>query len=151
MKRFWKHGVCATALVGTLGWGWSAVADEEQNRRQQTRVHNEARVIENQSEYWIGLLAVPVDEALKFHLNLGERVIVEQVVPEGPADKAGFEAHDIVLLVGDVEIDSVQGLVSALQSNGDKEVAVTVLRRGNEHEIVVKPAKRPAGQKLHSA
>src|SRR5210317_563218 len=40
---------------------------------------------------WIGVLCRPVDEVLKAHLKLEHGLIVERVVPKGPAAKAGLE------------------------------------------------------------
>jgi membrane-associated protease RseP (regulator of RpoE activity) len=95
--------------------------------------------------HWLGIHAIPVDEAIRAHLGLDERLIVQHVVPESPAAKAGLQQHDILLKFGDVEIHTLENLMQTVSDNKDKEVAVTLLRGGKEQTVQVTPAKRPEG------
>ncbi len=89
---------------------------------------------------WLGVSIESVPEALAVQLDIeGRGVLISNVVEDSPADKAGLEAHDVVLSVDGTLIsgDSSE-LVKAISSRqpGD-EVTIVVLREGREREIDV--------------
>jgi membrane-associated protease RseP (regulator of RpoE activity) len=102
-----------------------------------------ATAVKAAGTHWLGILADPIDDALRSQLDLDERLIVVQVVPDGPAAKAGVKKHDILLSFGDVEIRSLDDLVKAVGANSDKESKLVVLRGGKKHDMQITPAKRP--------
>ena len=66
------------------------------------------------------------------------------VTPDGPSDKAGIEAGDIVVRVDDVEIDSYQGLVAQIRANKPEATSKVVVLRGSERkELEITWGKRP--------
>ena len=70
--------------------------------------------------------------------------MVEQVVPESPAAKAGIEVNDILLKFGEADLSDVEGLQKAVGENKDGEAKVTLLRAGKQKAVTVKPEVRPA-------
>jgi serine protease Do len=70
--------------------------------------------------------------------------LVQNVVPKGPAAKAGLEAGDVVTSVNGKEIDSSGALTRnvALVQPG-QNVNVTVLRKGEKKQFSFKVAQRP--------
>jgi membrane-associated protease RseP (regulator of RpoE activity) len=94
--------------------------------------------------HWLGIMAIPVDEGLKSHLKVGERLMVQQTVPDSPAAKAGVKQYDILLKFGDQEIRSLPDLQKAVEANVDKESPLTVLREGAEQKLSIKPEARPS-------
>jgi membrane-associated protease RseP (regulator of RpoE activity) len=96
------------------------------------------------SSYWLGILAAPADAILKTHLGIEVGVVVEQVVPESPAAKAGILVNDILLKFGDAELADVEGLQKAVGETKDREAKVTLLRAGKQTTVNVKPQVRPA-------
>ena len=95
------------------------------------------------SDYWIGIMGTPVDPLLKSHLKLDAGVVVQQVVPDSPADKAGIREGDILLRFNDAQIRDVLGLAEAVAKNQDKEAKITLLREGKEQTLAITPARRP--------
>lgn len=93
--------------------------------------------------YWLGVLCAPVDALLKTHLKLDAGVVVEHVVPESPAAKAGVRENDILLKFGDVKLTDVECLMKAVAKNEDREAKLSLLREGKETSLSVKPAERP--------
>jgi hypothetical protein len=59
-----------------------------------------------------------------------------------------LQPHDILLKFGDREISNLDDLVKAVGSAGNQEAKVTVLRAGKQATLTVKPAERPADEKL---
>lgn len=98
------------------------------------------------SDYWLGIECYPVTPALRAQLNLpeGQGLVVEQVLPEGPAAGAGLKAHDVLLRAGDKVLKDVADLIQAIDASKDKEMTLEVIRGGKPTKINVKPARRPA-------
>ncbi|NMC18864.1 MAG: PDZ domain-containing protein [Thermogutta sp.] len=98
-------------------------------------------------EYWLGVLCGPVPEALRAHLDLPEDtgLLVEEVVKEGPAEKAGLRVHDILLQAGDKSLQSPADLADEVNRAADKPLTLHVLRAGEKLELSVTPEPRPKG------
>jgi hypothetical protein len=99
-------------------------------------------------KHWLGIHAVPVDDALKAQLGLKDRLIVNHVVPESPAATAGLERHDILLKLDNREITNLDELMQAVADLGEQEARMTVLRGGKEVTLSVKAGERPNEEKL---
>jgi len=101
-------------------------------------------------EYWIGVAVyVPEEEALRTQLKLpkDQGLVVERVVPDSPAAKAGIERLDVLLSVGDKPLKEVQDLIDAVEAAKGENIRVRVIHDGQEKEVSLKPAKRPAEDK----
>jgi membrane-associated protease RseP (regulator of RpoE activity) len=71
--------------------------------------------------------------------------LVANVVPEGPAAKAGVKNNDILLRANDVELHEMADLVDLVATEGEKkgQIAVEVLRRGQRETVYITPEERP--------
>jgi S1-C subfamily serine protease len=73
-------------------------------------------------------------------------VLVLDVVPGGPADKAGLRPGDVVISVDGQRTDTVVDFLAQLRElNPGQTVAVKFLRDGTEHTVKVTLADRPPG------
>jgi regulator of sigma E protease len=63
---------------------------------------------------------------------------VIEVIPGGPADRAGLQAGDMVLQVNGKAMD-LESFVSFLSQNAGKEIELTIQRRGETKRITVVP------------
>ena len=96
--------------------------------------------------FWIGLRGRGIDDpVLRTQLQLAEDmgVVVEDVVPDSPAEKAGLRKHDIILRSNDDVVDSMEVLQSQVQAGGDKPIELQILRLGKEMDVTVTPEQRP--------
>ena len=90
--------------------------------------------------------AARVSPELNDQLDLkGEGVVIEHVVPEGPAAKAGIQRHDIVVAVDDQPITSVHDLIEATNKSEGKELSVKLLHAGKPVTVAVTPSKHEGG------
>jgi membrane-associated protease RseP (regulator of RpoE activity) len=97
--------------------------------------------------YWIGLRGRGVDDpVLRTHLQLAEGtgIVVEDVVADSPAAKAGLQKHDIILRANDDMVDSMETLQTHVQAAKDKAIELKIIRLGKETTVKVTPAERPA-------
>jgi membrane-associated protease RseP (regulator of RpoE activity) len=107
------------------------------------------------SEYWIGLeVAVPEDsqrEKLKLPKDqpADQGLIVQQVVPDAPGDKAGIKVGDLLMKLGDKPLKSLSDPLDAIRDAKDSKLLLTFVRDGKTFEVMVKPTKRPDGFGLH--
>ncbi|HZZ72216.1 MAG TPA: PDZ domain-containing protein [Pirellulales bacterium] len=106
----------------------------------------EAQPTEKASEYFLGLNCFPADAALRAQLNLPENhgLVVEQVVADGPAAKAGLKPLDILLTADGQVLGDVPHLVALVDGAKERELKITFLRGGKEQSVSVAPAKRPS-------
>ena len=95
---------------------------------------------------WLGVYIQDVDKNLAQSLSLEkpQGALLAQLEPDGPADKAGLKAGDVVIsfngqaVVDASDLPHIVGLLSA-----GKEVDATVIRRGKERTLSVEIGARP--------
>ncbi len=68
--------------------------------------------------------------------------IIQSVVPNGPADKAGVKAGDIVLAIDGERMATRTQLVEVISKNGGKATDLLIERAGQELHIGVTPEQR---------
>ena len=96
--------------------------------------------------YWLGVRGRSLESAvLRTHLQLAEDmgVVVEEVVPDSPAAKAGLREHDILLRCNGDAIHSMEVLQSQVRLSHEKPIKVKIIRLGKQQELVVAPELRP--------
>ncbi len=100
---------------------------------------------------WIGVVCTPVEDLLRAHIKLPEGVgiVVQQVIPESPAGKAGLQEHDILLRVGDRPATSIDTLIDAIGSleEGGK-LKIEWHRRDKQISAELIPVSRPDSIRL---
>ena len=104
MKMSFNRAAAVALMLG-FGLAGSVIrADDEATGDEQPR-RQRIRIVERVAgKFWIGVHAVPINEALQSHLNLEDRLIVHAVVPDSPAAKGGLKQLDILLKFGDHDI-----------------------------------------------
>jgi hypothetical protein len=98
------------------------------------------------SEYWLGLSCSPASAALRAQLGLGERegLIVDDVLPESPAQQAGLAPYDVLLNALDFPLEAVEDLNHVVGLAKDqKPIAIDLIRAGKRQRIEARAARRP--------
>jgi S1-C subfamily serine protease len=97
---------------------------------------------------WLGIrggdAALAADE---LDLSVEEGVLVQTVIQDGPAAKAGLRGGDIIVAIDDTAVQDMDDLVVYLAENTSvgQRVTLTVLRDGRRQRIEVRLGERPAG------
>ena len=96
-------------------------------------------------EGWgLTVAALTPELAARYELSTGEGVVVTDVAPGGPADRAGIREGDAILQVDRAPVQSAQGLRQALAKVKPGEmVAVYLQRGGGRNEYVVLKGPEP--------
>lgn len=98
-----------------------------------------------QSAFWLGLSCRPVPAPLRAQLGLDEKqgLVVDEVVPDGPAAAAGLAQFDVLLRAGEQPLADIADLATAVNEVGEQPLAIELIRGGQRQTIEVAPARRP--------
>jgi membrane-associated protease RseP (regulator of RpoE activity) len=97
--------------------------------------------------YWLGIQGGPIDSpVLRTHLQLADDigVVIAEVVPDSPAEKAGLRKHDVLLEVNGEAIPDMMALQFAVASSGGEPIELKLIRLAEEMTLTVTPEERPA-------
>ena len=98
-------------------------------------------------KFAIGVHCRKVSDALRAHIDLDEGVgliVTNEPVDDSPASEAGIQKHDILTMVDQIALNNNGDLAKAVQDAGaaEQNLSVTLLRRGKEIGVTVKPVER---------
>ena len=96
-------------------------------------------------DHWIGVECYPVRGALRAQLALpeGQGLLVERVMPDSPAAKAGLQQYDVLVAAGGKPLGTILDLAEAVGAAKEQKLSLELLRGGQSTKIEVEPAKRP--------
>lgn len=98
---------------------------------------------------WLGVYTQTVDKELAeaFDLPSDYGAIVNEVISDSPADRAGLKSDDIILEAEGTKISSANGLIEFVsgQEPGD-EIHLTIMRDGQRQELSATLAEQPIRQ-----
>src|SRR5213078_5224383 len=99
---------------------------------------------------WLGVETSSVPRVVSEQLGLakGFGLVVDYVVPDGPAAAAGVQQNDILKMLNDQILMEPSQLRKLLQNFSEgTNVTLTVLRKGQEQKITVKLKKKEVPQR----
>ncbi len=101
----------------------------------------------NQTElnkYRIGIACGEVSAALRRHLKLPDDagLLVNAVVDDSPAGRAGVKRFDVIVEANGTPIDSILDLVRVVNKAKNNEMNLAIIRRGEHQTIQVTPEER---------
>ncbi|MFA7668554.1 MAG: trypsin-like peptidase domain-containing protein, partial [Burkholderiaceae bacterium] len=102
------------------------------------------------SRGWLGVEPQDITPELMraFGLKRKEGTIVASVLRGSPAQKAGLRVGDIVLTIGDVELQDSIGFLNAIAPlKPGASVTLTVLRDGRQQQVKGVVGERPSGNR----
>lgn len=144
LTRNWTEWAGWLVLPAVLVFAGVATCAGEDGHRVPNRVAWAYQVAHaGQTEYWIGVMGAPADPLLQKHLKIDAGIVIQHVVPDSPAGKAGIKEDDILLKFGDVEVSDVTALAKVIADTGAKESKVVLVHEGKQKTVAVTPAERP--------
>lgn len=100
---------------------------------------------------WLGISVQPADDDMAASLGADGAigVVVNQVVPGSPAQKAGLEAGDLITEVGGKQIRTPGELIATIgHRSPGSELAITAFRAGEMEEFNATLAERESDEKV---
>ncbi len=97
---------------------------------------------------FLGVVSAPVPAMLAAHLGLktGEGIVVQALMPDGPAAKAGVSVHDVITRVADQPVGSALDLTHQVAAHKPAEaIHLKVIHKGQPADIEVTLGNRPEG------
>lgn len=96
-----------------------------------------------ESRRWIGVRLSPLPAPLAAHLGK-DGLMIDNVVRDSPADRAGLERYDIVLSFHGRKIATTRELVEAINAApADQDVPMELIHQGQRRTVHIRPAPRP--------
>ena len=94
---------------------------------------------------YLGVQVKTLSGQLQSYFEVKHGVLVEEVIKDSPAEKAGLKAGDVIVSINDRKIDDHQDLIRTINYyNPDEKINVTYVRKGNKDEVSVVLGKKPA-------
>ncbi|MDY0167221.1 MAG: PDZ domain-containing protein [Thermoguttaceae bacterium] len=118
---------------------------EDRSRARPGRPDDAPEVVVELGEFWLGVECYPAPPPLAEQLGISDHggLVVEQVVPESPAERAGLKRNDVIVRAGEEPVSRIPELVAAVNQAGEGELKLEVIRGGKRREITATPAPRP--------
>jgi len=96
-------------------------------------------------DIWLGIYLQPLTEQLRdyFRVKDGKGVLISEVVKDSPADEAGLKAGDVIIAVGDEDIEGQDDVVEAIREREEgEEVEIVVVRKGRKKTLTAELTAR---------
>jgi len=101
---------------------------------------------------WLGVVIQEVTPDMAEAVGVKEGVIIAQVMPSSPAEKAGLKVGDVVIAIDGEKVSSVRDLqLRVMRTPPGKELTLTVIRNGKEENIKVRVEAMPEETKISQA
>jgi hypothetical protein len=139
MKEFAMSKICWISGLALLSW--CAVATAQDGVSLSVGASPPAPAV----EYWLGIQVLPVPQAVRDQLGISgkEGLLVEEVVPNSPAAKAGVAKHDVLLRAGEKSLREPRELVAVIEATKEGKIKLDLIHGGKPKTIEAAPAKRP--------
>jgi hypothetical protein len=117
---------------------------------QQLDQPTDGAIVQEAPKFWIGLRGTVIgdDDPLRAHVDVPAKqgLLVYEIVPDGPADKAGLKKFDILVRGNDQPLREMNDLIELVGTEGEKQgqIALDVIRHGASETVFITPAERPA-------
>lgn len=96
----------------------------------------------SESRLAIGVQCEDVPEAVRSHLELGEKgIMIGCVREESPASDAALMKFDIIVQIGDTDVTTTDDVVSSVTASDGKELSLSIIRHGQPMKVMVTPRK----------
>src|SRR5439155_9125233 len=95
---------------------------------------------------WLGVTTQDITSDLREGLDYqGSGVIVNRVVPDSPADRAGLRNGDVIVSLNSRSIDSASELTDVVRGyRAGQSVGLILVRNGTRRSVTARLAERPS-------
>ncbi len=92
----------------------------------------------------VGLETVNEEDIRELKLSDPKGAVVREVKKDSPADQAGIKIHDVIVKVGEKDVETREDVIEAvLNTRVGRKVEVKLIRKGSPMKVMVTTAERP--------
>ncbi len=93
---------------------------------------------------WLGVVIQEITPEIAETIGVKEGILVSQIAPNSPAEKAGLRAGDIIIAIDDEKVREVRDLqFRIMKTPPGTEVKLSIIREGKTQVIKVKVGEMP--------
>jgi len=93
---------------------------------------------------YLGVQVKALSDQLQSYFEVQNGVLIEKVMEDSPAEKAGLKAGDVITSINDRKIDDAEDLVRTMNYfNPEEEVEIAFNRKGDKKEVSAVLDKKP--------
>jgi S1-C subfamily serine protease len=130
----------ATTDAGAEGFGFAVPIEAARAAAEQLLANGSVVTV------WLGVEGSDLDAATAQELNLQGGALIERVVADSPAERAGLAPRDVIVSVNGKPVTSMGMLVVAVRTHHSGDVCTVEIVRDHEHHpMLVTVAERPPG------
>lgn len=134
------HQVAAEAKVETAD---AAASQEGPKKSSDAAVKAPSKPAVKSGMFHLGIQITTLPEVVRSQLQLKQGVLIERVLPDSPAAKAGVKPHDILLAASETPIHQPEDILNVLRQADGKPLSLRILRQGQQQTIEVAPEPAP--------
>jgi C-terminal processing protease CtpA/Prc len=98
---------------------------------------------------YLGVQVKELSSQLKEYFEVNNGVLVEEVMKDSPAEKAGLKAGDVIVSIDDRKIEDSQDLIRTVNYyDPEEEVSLSYVRKGDTEKSKVVLGKKPEYQRI---
>jgi serine protease Do len=98
---------------------------------------------------YLGVQVKELSDQLREYFEVKNGVLVEEVMKDSPAEKAGLKAGDVIVSINDRKLEDYHDLIRTVNYyDPEDEVKVSFVRKGDTKGTKVVLGKKPAYQKM---
>jgi serine protease Do len=132
---------------GNIGIGFAIPSNMARNVMEQLKSSGKV----HRGRLGVGIQEITSDLAKSLGLSSVRGVLVNSVDPDGPAERAGIRAGDIITAVNGVRVDDANSLRNHIASTAPgTEITLTLLRDGREEQVHARLTELPAATEATS-
>jgi C-terminal processing protease CtpA/Prc len=99
---------------------------------------------------YLGVQVKDLSDQLQEYFEVKNGVLVEEVMKDSPAEKAGLKAGDVIVTINERKIKDYHDLIRTINYyDPDEEVIISFVRKGDKEKSSVILGKKPAYQRIN--
>lgn len=100
---------------------------------------------------YLGVQIKDLSKQLQEYFEVKNGVLVEEVMKDSPAEKAGLKAGDVIVSIDDRKLEDYHDLIRTVNYyDPEEEVNISYVRKGDTEKAKVILGKKPAYQKINN-
>jgi hypothetical protein len=133
------------AVVAAQVQGIQEIANQEANQAEAKAESSAIAVVQGAplGKYWLGLGLKKIEGDLATYLGNSDGMLVFEIYPNSPAEKAGWKVGDILLSFRGKPINDFEALLTEINAAESKASDAVLLRQSQKIETNITPEERP--------